>query len=201
MRLLTKSLFILICICTSNILFADTNVSVFAGYRSGGEFEVASSGEKLQIRENESTGFSVDWADSKNTMYEVVYSHQEAQLTNTNAPADVLIDLDIDYLHLGGIYLWPGKRAQPYLVGTLGITHFSPESGGYGNETRASIGFGLGSRVKLSERLGFNFEVRSYSTFLNSGGAMFCGDSGCRIIAASDTLWQYEFKAGLIFKF
>lgn len=201
MRRLLKSGLFLICISTTNILLADTNVSVYAGHRAGGEFEEINTGNKLKISEGESTGLAVDWSYSKNTMYEVVYSHQEAQLKSNNAAADVLIDLDIDYLHVGGIYLWPGKMAQPYLVGTLGVTHFNPESGGYGSKTRGSIGFGLGSRVNLGKNLGLNFEARGYSTFLNSDGAMFCGNAGCKIIAVSDTLWQYELKAGLIFKF
>lgn len=185
----------------TNVAVADVDVGLFAGYRTGGEFEVVGSGERLKIKESESIGFSVNLPYNKNTMYEFSYSHQEAQLSNVSAPADVLIDLDIDYLHIGGIYLWPGKIAQPYLVGTLGVTHYNPESGNYSSKTRASIGLGLGSRIKLTKRLGLNFEARGYATVLKSGSAMFCGNSGCRIIAVADTLWQYEFKVGLIFKF
>jgi len=86
------------------------------------------------------------------------------------------------------------------LLDTQVATHFNP-SGGFSAKTKASIGFGLGSKVNLSKRLGVKFEARGYSTLLNSGGAMFCGNSGYRIFVVADTLWQYELQADLIFKF
>jgi len=198
---LIKLFIYIICFTTSNALLAETNVSVFTGYRFGGEFEEVGTNRKLEIKETVSNGVSVDWSHSNNTMYEVVYSHQETQLLNGNASSDVLIDLNIDYLHIGGTYLWPGDKVRPYLVGTLGLTHFNPTQGGYNSKTRGSLGIGFGSQVKLTERLGLLFEARGYATIFNSGSVTFCGNSGCKIFISSDTLWQTEIKAGLTYKF
>jgi len=190
------------CLGVVNIAIADTeaNLSVFAGYRGGGEFEEVNTGEKLKIAETESIGFSYDWKYDANTSVILLYSHQETRFTNSAAAADVLVDLDIDYLHMGGIYHWPGKRVSPYLVGTLGITHYSPD-GGFSSSTRGSLGFGLGSNIKLGESVGLKFEARGFSTLVNGDGAMFCGENGCRIFVSSETLWQYELQAGLVFRF
>lgn len=196
-----KFLVYVFCFFTSHILLAETNVSVFTGYRAGGALKEVGTDRNLKIKETMSNGISVDWSYTKNTMYELVYSHQETQLLSGTASPDVLIDLDIDYLHIGGIYLWPGERVQPYLVGTFGLTHFKPTSGGYNSKIRSSIGFGLGSRVKLTKRLYLMFEARGYSTIFNSGSVTLCGNAGCKIFISSDALWQSELKAGLTFKF
>lgn len=180
--------------------FAESNVSVFVGYRAGGEFEDTTSGQRLKLDDGESIGISMTVPYSQNTKLEFVLSHQESRLLNDSAPAEVLIDLDIDYLHVGGLYMLPGKQVETYLVGTLGATYYQP-SGGYTDKIRPSIGFGVGSFIYLTKNLGLKLEARGYSTFLDSGGAMFCGDSGCRIIAVSSTIWQSELQAGLTFRF
>lgn len=198
---LVKFLIYVICFSASHTLIADTRVSLIAGYRAGGEFEEIGSNRKLKIKETMSSGISVDWTYNKNTMYELVYSHQESQLLNSNASSDVLIDLDINYLHLGGIYLWPGKKVQPYLVGTFGLTHFNPTQGGYSSKIRTSIGFGLGSWIKLTKRLDLMFEARGYSTIFNTGSATLCGNAGCKIFISAEALWQSELKAGFTYKF
>ena len=190
---------LLLAILNSHV-FADTNVSVFAGYRAGGEFEDANSGQRLKLDEGESFGISMSVPSSQNTKMEFVLSHQESRLLNDSAPAEVLIDLDIDYLHVGGLYIFPGNQVETYIVGTLGATYYRP-SGGYTDKVRPSIGFGVGSFIYLTKSLGLKLEARGYSTFLDSGGAMFCGESGCRIIAASSMIWQSELQAGLTFKF
>jgi len=198
-----RILFILSCLLLLALQpysYAETNVSVFAGYRAGGEFEDVNTGQRLKIDDGESFGISMSLPYSQNTKMEFVLSHQESRLLNDSAPAEVLIDLDIDYLHFGGLYTWPGKVAEPYIVGTLGATYYRP-GGGYSDKIRPSIGFGVGSFIHLTKSLALKFEARGYSTFLDSGGAMFCGDSGCRIIAVSSTIWQSELQAGLTFKF
>jgi hypothetical protein len=179
---------------------AETNFSVFAGYRGGGEFEDTISGQRLKLDEGESFGVSMSVPYSKNTKMEFVLSHQESRLLNDSAPAEVLVDLDIDYLHVGGLYIFPGKQVETYLVGTLGATYYRP-GGGYTDKVRPSIGFGLGSFIYLTKSLGLKLEARGYTTFLDSDGAMFCGETGCRIIAVSSTIWQSELQAGLTFRF
>jgi len=189
------------CFSYSNYLLAETNVSVFSGYRGGGEFEDSITGEKLKFDEGESVGFTIDWAYVENTTIQLFYSHQESKLKSSlNDPA-VQFDLDIDYLGIGGSYTWPSNSIEPYLAGTLGITHFRPDVAEYDDASKLHLSLGYGVRIKLSKHFGLKFEARGFGTFLDSDGAIFCGNGGCRILVASSTLFQYELMAGLNFVF
>ena len=201
MKILIKLVLAGLFVVNAPLLFAETNISVFAGYRGGGEFEDSETGGKLKLAEGESYGFTIDWDYSANTTMQLFYSHQESRFTSDTAADDVLFDMDIDYLGFGGTYVWPGQRVEPYLSGTLGVTSFRPESGGYGSKNRAHLSIGYGMRLKLGKSFGFKFEARGFGTFLDSSGAAFCGNNGCRVLIASSTLIQYELMAGLNFSF
>lgn len=202
---MSRSIFLflaaLCCSMLSLSVQAETEFTLFTGYRGGGNFEETTSGTPLNIEEGQSYALTADIRQTANTWIQILYSHQETRLTSASADPLALLELDVDYLHIGGVYEWPGQTAQPYLVGTLGVTWFNPDSSGYDDAIRASLGFGGGVRIKLSEHVGLKLEARGYSTLLDSGGAMFCGESGCRVIAASSTLWQSELRAGLSVRF
>jgi len=189
------------CLLETSALFAETNVSIFAGYRGGGEFEESGTGEKLKLDENSTGGFTIDWDYVDNTTIQLFYSHQETQLLSTAAGPDALFDLDIDYLGVGGTYQWPGKTMEPYLAGTLGLTHFRPEADGYSAKSRVHLSLGFGTLVNLTKRFGLKFEARTYATFLNSDGAMFCNNGNCTVFVSSSALLQYELMAGINFAF
>ncbi len=189
------------CLLQANVLLAETNVSIFGGYRGGGEFEEANTGEKLSLDENGTAGFTIDWDYVDNTTIQLFYSHQETQLLSGTAGPDALFDLDIDYLGVGGSYKWPGKTVEPYLASTLGITHFKPEADGYGSKSRLHLSIGFGTLVNLSKRIGLKFEARTFGTFLNSDGAMFCNNGNCTVFVSSSALLQYELLAGVNFSF
>ena len=88
------------------------------------------------------------------------------------------------------------------LTGSVGVTHFDPNSSNLGSETRFSIGLGGGVELAASERVGIRLEGRGFATFLDSEGAVFCdSSSGCVVFVASDILWQFEVGAGVSFKF
>ena len=97
--------------------YAETNVSVFAGYHAGGEFEDVNTGQRLKLDDDESYGISMSLPYSQNTKLEFVLSHQESRLLNDSAPAEVLIDLDIDYLHVGGCIPGPVHKPSPISSG------------------------------------------------------------------------------------
>ncbi len=180
---------------------AETEMTLFTGYRGGGDFEEATTGIPLNIEDGQSYAITIDARQTANTWMQLLYSHQETRLTSGDADPLSLLELDVDYLHIGGVYEWPGKTAQPYVVGTIGVTWFNPDSSGYDEEFKGSLGFGGGVRIKLSGQLSIKLEARGYSTFLDSGGTMFCGENGCRVLVASSTLWQSELRAGLSLRF
>ena len=200
-RLTLLALAMLSCSTVSLPAHAETEFTFFTGYRNGGEFKEVTTGLPLEIEDGQSYAVTIDVRQTANTWMQFLYSHQETRLTNADANPLSLLEVDVDYLHLGGVYEWPGEIAQPYLVGTLGVTWFNPDSSGYDDKFRASLGLGGGVRIKLTEQLDIKLEARGYSTFLDSGGAMFCGENGCRVLVASSALWQSELRVGLSLKF
>ena len=149
-----------------------------------------------------SYGLIFDYDLEPGKQVELLWSHRDTELTSTftDGGADVM-DLKINYLHLGGTY---GERMgswEPFVVGGLGLTHFNPSTSGYGAKTRFSMNLGVGAKTYLTERLGLRFEARGYGTFFNGSGDVICGPQGCFAHLKSSVWTQFELNAGVIFAF
>ncbi len=179
-----------------------TELTPFIGYRVGGEFHDMAGDTKLNLHGGESYGLIFDWNLDKYSQVELLFSRQDTQLEGTGSfEGQEPFALNIDHYHLGGAYVWPGQRLRPFVSGTLGATHFDPEDQAFDAETRFSLGFGGGMKAALTRHLGVRLEARGISTFLNSGGTMFCGNGACAISAGSSIFRQFEGRAGLIMAF
>lgn len=179
-----------------------SELTPFIGYRVGGEVHDMAADTRLSVHGGGSYGLIFDWNLDKYSQVELLFSRQDTQLENAGsfAGADAF-ELNIDHYHLGGAYVWPGQRLRPFVSGTLGATHFDPEDQAFDAETRFSLGFGGGMKAALTRHLGVRLEARGVSTFLNSGGTLFCGDGACAISAGSSIFRQFEGRAGLIMAF
>ncbi|MCP4303163.1 MAG: hypothetical protein GY783_21485 [Gammaproteobacteria bacterium] len=61
---------------------------------------------------------------------------------------------------------------------------------------------GCGVDFRVTEGLGFRFELRGIATFVDNDGGTFCNSSdGCPIVVDSSLLWQWELLTGLSFRF
>ncbi|WP_455223238.1 hypothetical protein [Kaarinaea lacus] len=175
-----------------------TEVTIYAGYRGGGDFEDQLTGGAISLDEGGSAGFILNVPYTRDTEMEFLYSTQSTKLQAAGSSADNL-DIDIDYIQLGGTYLFPRENFTPYFVATLGIVHFSPE--GLNSENRFSFTLGGGTKIAFAKRFALHLEGRAYMTSLSSGGALFCGNGQCSIVASSSLFAQLEASAGLTFKF
>ena len=91
--------------------------------------------------------------------------------------------------------------ARPFIVGTIGITHFSPRSSGFDPLTRPSLGFGIGALIPLVSHLGIRIEGRGFATLVNSSGTVFSNDQGLSIRIKSDAFTQFVFNTGFFLDF
>ena len=187
-----------------NLWAKNLEITPFGGYRMGGDFEL-NTGESLRLDDSSSYGVIIGMDYQENTQLEFLYSHQESPLKKQNgtSPNETLFDLGVDYFQLGGTYLWDYDRVVPFLSGGLGATYFNPDSSGYSSVTKFSMSLGGGVKLYATEHIGLRLEGRGYGTFMNSGGAIFCGgdSGGCQVFVSSDVWVQFEVLAGLIFKF
>jgi len=179
-------------------------VTPFGGYRMGGDFKL-DTGESLRVDDSGSYGFIVGADYREDTQLEFLYSHQKAALKRNDGilSGETLFDLGVDYFQIGGTYLWDYDRVKPFLSGGLGATYFNPDGSDYSSLTKFSMSLGGGVKLFATEHFGLRLEGRGYATFMNSGGAIFCGSDpgGCQVFVTSDVWLQFEALAGVIFKF
>lgn len=180
-------------------------ITPFAGYRFGGSFEDDETGEEFDVDDDAAYGLIVNLAAEANTQWEFGWSRSETavDVPSVNGSPGKL-DLDIDYFQAGGTYLWDGKRAQPFMVATLGAAHLNP--GGSGDsETYFAFSIGGGWRLFPTERFGVRVEGRFYGTVLDSDSDVFCrtgpDNNQCLIESSAEILWQWQMFAGASFRF
>ena len=177
-------------------------VTPFAGYRFGGSFEDSVTGFGLDIHNSEAYGIVLGINMSPETQVELLYSHQPTELRPKGlfSPTS-LTDLDIDYYHFGGTYIWnPERDVRPFIQASVGVTHLSPDRAGLGSETRFSFGIGGGVKYFLTKHIGFRLDGRALGTLLNSNSTIFCS-GGCTVRVEGNTLWQFQGNLGVIFAF
>ena len=180
-------------------------VTPYAGYRVGGTFDDTDSEESLELGESSAWGLIVNGRVQENTEWEVFYSRQstEVQASGFIVP-QTLFDIDVDFLHFGGTYLFDGERVRPFIALTIGATRFSPGLPGFGARTYASASFGGGWKVRVRENVGLRLEVRGFGTVIDSSSRLFCesdGGAACLILAKGEILAQWEARAGVSIRF
>ena len=187
---------------SSGALAEGFQITPFLGYRVGGHLEDAGTGEELNLSESETYGVIIGKDTGPETQIEFYYSFQPSSLTANGTTTGVLTDVDVEYFHVSGLRYMGEGTARPFVVGSLGATHFNPHLSTLGSDTRFSMGLGGGVELGVSERIAIRLEGRGFATFFNSSGAVFCdSSSGCSVFVASNLLLQFEVGAGVAFKF
>lgn len=202
--------FVIVLLSTSTALAQEQNfkfeLTPYAGYRVGGEFEDTNGNFSIDLDDNENFGFIFNARHSAVTQWEILYSRQETSAdTISTGLSDPSLDLSVEYLHGGGTYLWDGDHVRPYLAATLGGTHIKVSTAGFDSDTFFSFSLGLGLQIQPNSRLGLRLEARSFGTLLDSDTDIFCKsgpmNNSCAIRIEGTLLWQFEAFAGLVFRF
>jgi len=175
----------------------------FYGYSFSGQLKDADTGEEFEIGDSDSYGGMLDIRLSEMTQLEFFFSRQETELESDEGlfAGRRIFDLDVDYYHVGGTYIFLQGPWQPFVVGTLGATVLDPDASGMDSVTRFSMGLGGGVRYFPTRHLGLYLGARGFLTFIG-GDALFRSESGAATIEVdADGLWQVQLQAGLIFAF
>jgi hypothetical protein len=174
-------------------------ITPLIGYRSGGDFD-AEGGANPNIQASASFGLILGYAAANSdTRYELLYTRQQSEIESTGG-----FDLDVEHLHIGGTATFAGGELfVPFISGGLGASRLSPQSGD--DVTRFSGSLALGTIANFSEHFRLRLEVRGYLVSMDGNAGLFCDASAaggtCLVRAAGDTMFQYEFLAGLGFAF
>ncbi len=180
----------------------------FLGYRFGGKFEQTTTGADLELDESRSVGLIFNARIDAERQWEIFYSRQQTEL---DAPGlfvnEPVFDIDVDYLHFGGTYVFaPGSDFwRPYIVGTIGASHLEPKPSGLDSETFLSLSFGAGINLLPHKRVGLRLEARLFATLVDSDSEIFCRTGAdtnfCAVNVDGDWLFQWQAMAGVAFRF
>jgi hypothetical protein len=184
----------------------------FAGYRFGGEFEEEDSDEEgsnetFELDDSSSIGLIVNFPYTYYTEWEIYYSQQSTSIDAAGfANTEAQFDLDVDYLQIGGTYLFEqAGPAIPYFVATVGATKIDPDLAGTSSDNFLSFGVGGGWKFFPGSRVGLRLDGRFLGTFIDSDSKVFCqsGQAGgsCAVALKGDLMYQFEMQAGVVFRF
>lgn len=175
--------------------------TVYGGYRGGGGFTDADTGQAMDLEGSGAFGLALDLPLDAARQYQIFLSRQGTRLDAGAANPGGTLSMSVTYLHVGGTSFIEGTAGRgPYVVGGLGATVFSPGASGYSNEVRASANLGVGYQWPLSERVAVRVEARGYMTLVNSSGGLFCS-GGCVVSVKGDVFTQGEALIGLTARF
>ena len=191
---------------TAQEIPAKFELTPFAAYRGGGTFEEKDGSSEFELQESNAWGLILNGEVSANTQWEVMYSSQSTSVDTIGSnPDEPAFDLDLEYLHLGGTYLFDGERVQPFIAATLGASRFSPQPSGFSSSTFVSGSLGGGWKINMAKHLALRIEMRGYASLVDDDNRLFCESSdtgsGCLLILEGSFFTQWEARAGLTFRF
>ena len=170
-------------------------ISVFGGYRFGGDPYEAFTASSLDIDGAPCVGVVVDVVVKPGTSASFLYSHQQArvELPGPFGAGPRFATLSMDHWHAGGTQELDGGAVRPFLAGTGGLTRFA---GAPDSEMRFSLAGSAGVKIRPSEWIGARLEGRLYAVFVDGHfGRTICGGYGCVIDLDVFVLWQMDFTA------
>jgi opacity protein-like surface antigen len=175
-------------------------VTPFIGLMAGGSFEDPSTGDERDLEDDTNYGIFFNIVDEvPERHYEFFYTKQSSVIEGS-----VPIDLDTEYLHLGGTVAYP-SHVIPYFGITVGATRFSPDLAGLDDEIKLSFSVGGGMKFPITDRIGIRFDARALITLLENDSEIFCvsvpATASCLIKPEGDTYIQYMGSLGVSFGF
>jgi len=207
---------IVIATCVAPLSFGSTafaqgltskfEITPFAAVRTGGQFEQIDGDLEFDLDESSAYGIILNGYVRDNTQWEFFYSKQDTIVdTQGLFVSDPLADIGVEYIQLGGTYLFDGSTARPFIAMTFGMSRFDPEPAEFAAENFFSGTFGAGVQLLTNKRMGLRLEIRGMATLVDDNNSIFCqsgnGAALCLIEIDGTILMQWEARAGLIFRF
>ena len=192
---------VLVAVCVACEAGAEgVRLSIVGGGRVGGSMSGWNS--DLSVKESGSGGIRLGVALDEERWVELLYSIQDSEVRGYSLGQEVaVVDLDVAYYHVNVVQEFDAEAVTPYVVGGLGLTHFSSSDATVSSDLRFSINAGLGLDIPLTENMGFLLEGRAYVTFVSEGTYVAVGTGGGSLGFTGSAFLQAEGNAGVYFQF
>jgi len=180
-------------------------ITGFAGYRMGGQFDVNDSttgnDNSVDLQDSGSWGVDIGIYRDATSFYELLYSQQSSDL-DSGDPTLKRADVKVEYFQFGGTILYPydDNWFVPYLSLTIGATRLDVQGAGSKSDTRFSGSLGGGVRIPISENFSMTAGLRGYLTAVDSNSEFLCvgtgGSANCLIRSSGSAFFQGEALIG-----
>lgn len=173
------------------------------GYKLGGGLTDFYTGRDYDFDDSESYGLTLNYTLGLmgDTQLDLSWSRQDTSMEVTGFERDTF-DLTIDHWQIGGLRQWnEDEPLRPFVVGSIGAAHFSPDEADLSSATRFAFGLGGGVKILPSDHVGIRLQGKLYGAYASGGGGLICGGAGCTFGFSGNFMWQAEFSAGLIIAF
>jgi hypothetical protein len=192
---------VLLSLAAPAIAQSENGLTLYAGYRFGGEFTDVNTEQPWEFTDGGSFALSLAKGIDPQRQYEFFVSHRNGALKPPGLSAVTSnVSLAVTYYHIGGNYFPDGLGQGVYLAGGLGLTHLDPREAGLNSETRFSLSLAFGYMIPARKNFGFKLEARGYATLVDSTTAIFCS-GGCIIQVKGDSFTQVDVLAGVSARF
>jgi outer membrane protein W len=153
---------------------------------------------------------------SANALIEFMYARQSSELTargGTGVNEQTVSKMNIDNYHVNFVYNFgeADAKMRPYAFVGLGATNYSPSGdvlvGGTGRQLDGNAQFsttwGAGVKYYMAPAVGLKAGMRWTPTYIKSDPAGYWCDPfyGCWLLSDPDYSHQFEFSAGITFRF
>lgn len=177
-------------------------ITPMLGWRAGGRLDNPEGDDRRNIDGARAFAIALNLNQARGRHYELLYSRQRSRFAAGDGRP---LDLDIEYLHVGGMLTWPQHRLESFVTGSLGATRLDPR-GPAGSRARPSMSLGAGLRIPLNRHLSLRLETRGYLTLTEGNEEIFCLSAppevaGCAARYSGNSLLQFEALAGISMAF
>jgi hypothetical protein len=198
----------LIAILSTTSFAQRKELMAFAGYRTGGSFNVTSTDFlTFEIEDGFNFGLALGLMISPEMEVEFMWSQTNSQLSgyliSPILEKEAVFDIHTSQFHVNFLFLFPqgNKRFVPYFLMGLGLTLADPK-GEVNGETRFSYSLGGGIKAMVNERMGLRFQAKWNPTYINTSSELWVDYWGfVYAIPVSQYMSQGEFTGGIFFRF
>jgi hypothetical protein len=171
-------------------------ISPFYGYRFGGEVEDKDTGATYSFEDAPAYGLFLDYAPMDyHGRYELLWSHQDSSVNFHGDNGLGKVELTIDVIQVGGVLEFGTERLRTYVSAHVGATHYS--SDGYGDDTKFSLGIGVGGKAFLTRNIYLRADLRGFCTVVEAQGSFIYYNGTAVAYFSGSTLWQGQASAGI----
>lgn len=132
---------------------------------------------------------------------ELTYMRQDTKVQYYYQNANEPLKMSTEYYHIGTQKAMGTGNVKPFGAFSLGATRFYLKES-YGNayeyaEWAMSFALGLGTKILVSDKIGFRLQARMGVPMIFNGLWVGTGGAGA---AVQIPVWQFDFSAGLILR-